>query len=429
MRFRVLLTAVALLGVACGGDGSTSPAGSAPASSAPSPGGGNGATFRGVTADSIKVGITAVDWDALAAANIRFGRSNSADLYVAALEAVNDRGGIHGRTLEPVVEYFLPIGSTDFDRACTSLTEDEDVFVAIGQALDSNVLCFTELHDTAAVMLTGMTDELVARSNAPYATVWSSLENRAAAFVAAMQDAGALDGATIGVVGSADVSEIEYRTIVDAFEDAGHDVVEGLLAANADDILETQRQQALVFERMTQAGVDLTVSTTGVPLEIANAIDAGYTSEHWALATVMTAQGLTDAGVDQSYLDGALGVVNTPVGTPAQPMLADDPVASACVDDLVARTGHLLPYALGAETNDLVEALYACSAVAILEEALLAAGPDLTNDSFEAGLGSIGPIDLPGHFEGRLEPGDLGAARGLMVVRFDASSGVWEPVG
>ena len=386
------------------------------------------ASFRGVTEDTIHVGVMAVDWDTLASVGVDFGRTNAGDLYEAAIAAVNDRGGVNGRMLDATVEYFLPLGSESFDTGCNRLTQDEEVFVVLGQALDDTVLCFVELNDTAAIVVTGMTDDLVARASAPYATIWSSLENRADRFVELMDDTGRLDGATIGVIGSVDVSEIEYQTIVDGFVRAGYEVVEGLIGGNEDDLTAIAREQELLFERMRTEGVDVTVSTTGVPLEIANAANASYEAGQWMLATLVTAQGLDDEGVDRTYLDGALGVSNIPTGTAAQLDLADDPVASACVADLAARTGRDLPYSLDAETNDLTSALYACAEVAILEQALLAAGPDLTNESFQAGLESIGEIELAGHLDARLEPGDLGAARGLLVVEFDADTGVWEPI-
>jgi ABC-type branched-subunit amino acid transport system substrate-binding protein len=386
------------------------------------------ASFRGVTADTIRVGITAVDWDTLAAAGVRFGRTNSADLYEAALESINDRGGINGRMLEIYPEYFLPLGSTEFDAACSRLTDDNEVFVVIGQALDDQVLCFVELNDTAAIMVSGMVDSLAARADAPYATLWASLEQQAASLVDVVESAGVLDGATIGVIGSADVGVLEYRTIVDGFKNAGYEVVEGLIGDNETDLAETARDQAVIYERMRTAGVDFTVSTTGVPLEIANAADAGYQSDQWLLTVVMTSQGLADAGVDLDYLDGALAVVNTPIGTAAQPELADDPDVAACIDDLEARAGRELPFDLGLETSDLTTGLYACALAAILEAGLRGAGPELTNDTFLRGLESIGPIELPGYFEASLGPGDLGAAKGLRLVRFDASTGAWEAV-
>ena len=155
------------------------------------------ASARGVTPDTIRVGIAAIDWDRLAELGVRFGRTSSADLYVAALESINDRGAIFGRLLEPYPELFLPVGSVDFDAACSRLAEDEEIFVVIGQALEDQVLCFTQLNDTAAVLVSGMTDSLVGRSDAPYATIWASLEDQADSVVENVAAAGVLAGAIV----------------------------------------------------------------------------------------------------------------------------------------------------------------------------------------------------------------------------------------
>ncbi|MEM7140861.1 MAG: ABC transporter substrate-binding protein [Actinomycetota bacterium] len=383
------------------------------------------ASFRGVTADTIRVGVTAIDWDTLAAAGVPFGRTNAGDLWTAAIEEINDRGGVHGRTLEVVVEEYLPIGSTEFDAACNRLTQDEEVFVVIGQALEDHVLCLIELNDTAAVVVAGMADPIVERANAPYATLWASFEHQARSVVELAEDAGVGPGATVGISGSADVAIVEYQTIVAAFRDAGYDVVEGLVGANDDDLSETSQAMALVYERFRDADVDLTVATTGVANEIFNAQSAGYTTDQWLLSVVMDASSLGEAGVDLAYLDGALAVVNTPVSTDAQPTMGDDPAVAACIDDLENRTGRTIPYDLGLDVNDLPAALYACAVADIVEQALLLAGPDLTNESFQAGLESIGDIDLAGYFEASLTADDLGAAGGLRLAEFDSAAGAW----
>ncbi|MDG2027741.1 MAG: ABC transporter substrate-binding protein [Acidimicrobiales bacterium] len=382
------------------------------------------ASFRGVTAESIKVGVTALDWDALADLGLHFGRSNSGDLWEAALERINDNGVVYGRTLEIVVEEVLPIGSVDFDEACARLTEDEEVFLVVGQALEDQVLCLIELNETAAVTVAGMADPILDRAVAPYTTLWASFETQATNLVALVEESGALEGATIGVTGSADIGLAEYEAIVAAFRAAGYDVVEALVDADGSDIQNTEQDLAVVFERFRDAGVDFTVSTTGVPLEIAGAQNAGYTTDQWLLTVVVTESGLSDAGVDTDYLDGALAIVNTDVATTNQPSMGSDPAVAACIDELVAATGHALSYELGTEVNDIATGLHACAIADIVEQALTNAGPVLTNDSFQSGLEEMGDIDLAGYLDASLEAGDLGAAKGLRFARFDA--GAWE---
>lgn len=387
----------------------------------------NTASFRGVTEDTIRIGIAAFDWDRLAALGVSFGVSNNSDLMTAGIDEINERGGIHGRLLEPYVVEFLPVGSTEADEACVELTQDHEVFLVVGATLNEQILCFTEINDTAAIVVNGLNAERLGRSVAPYATVLASQEVRAAEWVAQMDAAGLLDG-TLGVMGFVDVSESAYRAVLAALRNAGFDPVEGLITGNAADLAATAREQALVYERMKDAGVDTTISTTGVPLEIANARDAGYETEQWLLYTTMTGRGLTEAGVPLAYLGAAYSTNNSPTGTSAQPLLADDPEASACLDDLRARTDHPLPYDLEAEVNNINTALLVCATSRIVEAALTNAGPDLTNESLLAGIEAIGEIDLPGYFNASLGPGDYGAVKGLTLVTFDPQTGIWEPV-
>ena len=64
----------------------------------------------------------------------------------------------------------------------------------------------------------------------------------------------------------------------------------------------------------------------------------------------------------------------------------------------------------------------------MLEAGLTNAGPELTNESFQAGLEAIGLIDLPGRSDAALGPGDLSASSTFTTTRFDAATEVWEPV-
>jgi len=438
----VLFIALSLLASACGDDGSestgstTSTTTVAETTSTSEPDGTVTTTepieltasHRGVTEDTIRVGVFTYDWDRLAAFGVKFGVTNAGDMWEAALHEVNERGGIHGRQLEVHITEFLPVGSDESDRACVELTEDHEVFVVVGTSLNEQILCVTELHETAAIVAGGMTEERLARARAPYATFAAPTAVRAADVVELIESTGVLDGATVGVTGSSDVSVTGFQAVADAFTDAGFEVVEALTGGAGGDLTEIARDQAILFERMVDRGVDVTVSTTGVPLEIANAIDSGYETDQWILTTIMSGRGLRDENVPWSYLDGAITVANTKVGSSAQPGLADDPLVAECVDFMIDETGQPIFYELDVELNNLTQALVVCNMVKILEEALLNAGPVLTNDSFQAGIEAIGEIELAGYTDASLGPGDLGAVKGLRLLEFDGTAGVWNPL-
>ena len=388
------------------------------------------ASFRGVTPEVIRVGITSFDWDRLAELGVKLGRTTSTDIYVAALEAINDRGGIGGRMLELYPVTYLPVGTAEAEAACVELTEDHEVFLVVGDAIGDEILCVTDLHETAALMTAGMTEERAERAQAPYASVSAGTEERADAFVAAMDEQGLLEGRTIGVAGSADVSVTTFDSTVQALEDAGYEPVDGLSGDNNEDLVASAQESDVFYERFRVEGVNTTVETTGVPLAFSNAIGAGYETEQWLLAipTAISGRTLAEVGVDPFYLDGAYSTAATPIGTSLQPALAEDPALADCVADIEARTGRVVSYALDEEVNDLSAVLSGCAVAIILEAAILNAGPDLTNDSLLAGLEAIGEIELPGYFGAALGPGDLSAASEFLTVSFNAASGTWDPV-
>ena len=284
---------------------------------------------------TIKVGIISFDWETLADFGVNFGRVNAEDLYLTAIEEVNDRGGVHGRLLEPISCVFLPVGPTDGDRVCLELTEDNEVFVVIGTTLNDQILCFTEQHKTAADVASGMTPSTIERADAPYAAIIDSVDRRTNSFLTIMTDHGVLDDATVGVLGAVDVSPESYHTMFAALTDAKFDPVAGLIGGNAEDLEASAREQEVIAELMREAGVNVSVSTSGVPLVMANMRSAGYETDQWLLSALMTGRGLTEEGIPFDYLDGALGVSNTLLGSSEQPTLGDDPLVARSVDDLV----------------------------------------------------------------------------------------------
>ncbi|MEM7143347.1 MAG: hypothetical protein AAF548_20190 [Actinomycetota bacterium] len=386
------------------------------------------ASFRGVTEDVIRVGVIDYDWDTLAAAGVSLGNSNSVDLMEAAVQEINDRGGIYGRTLEIYAKEFLPVGATEADQVCVELTEDEEVFLVLGRLRDDQVLCFTETYETAAFTLRGMTESRLERSAAPYVTIAGVEEERIATIIGLMDDLGVLGDATIGVTGSAGANQSNFDAALAELRNLGYDPTDALSGETGDDVSESEREAELLYERLKQAGVDTAIATTGVANEIAVARSSGFEPDQWILTTMITGRALTDGGVPWEFLDGALSATITPVGTSAQPGLVDDPDTSACIDDLVSRSGHEVFYELDVEINDIGSALLACGLARIVENALLNAGVNPTNETLQAGIEAIGELELAGYGTATLSAGDYGAVDTPRLVRFDGATGVWNPV-
>ncbi|MCY4271234.1 MAG: hypothetical protein OXF00_01160 [bacterium] len=72
------------------------------------------ATWRGVTADTITIGVTYLDIDQLVELGFSPATWGDQELMIQALaDDVNERGGINGRQLEVVMDKYSPIGATE----------------------------------------------------------------------------------------------------------------------------------------------------------------------------------------------------------------------------------------------------------------------------------------------------------------------------
>src|SRR6185437_7523598 len=139
-RFSVVFVMLlALVGAACGSSskgGSPSPSNGATTTTGPvvvskAPG-------TGVTADSIKVGISLVDFKCIQDF-IDFTRPNQQAIYQAFVDAVNKAGGVNGRQLVADFHTECPLNPTSdlLVQICTRFTDDDKVFAVLGNLSDA----------------------------------------------------------------------------------------------------------------------------------------------------------------------------------------------------------------------------------------------------------------------------------------------------
>src|SRR4029453_12191326 len=145
-----LLTLAAVLVAACtsGDDGSSSDTTEADTESAPSTPAATGPA-PGVTDDTIRVGVTYADDAALQAVGLNYEFGDTEAAYQALADDINEDGGIEGRQLELVFAPIDPTSPTPAEEKCVELTEDEDVFLAVGFFLADAVNCVLSTHAPA----------------------------------------------------------------------------------------------------------------------------------------------------------------------------------------------------------------------------------------------------------------------------------------
>ena len=142
--FVALIVAIALVMAACG---------SSSKSVAPPPAGSTTTTTpvvstalgTGVTATSIKLGISLVDFKCIQQF-IDFTRQNQQAVYQAFIDDVNKKGGINGRKIVADFNTECPLTPTSdlLVQVCTKFTDDDKVFAVMGNLAKDSL---TEIWD------------------------------------------------------------------------------------------------------------------------------------------------------------------------------------------------------------------------------------------------------------------------------------------
>ena len=147
----VVIVVAALLFAACGGDDDDN--GGAKDTTPTSAASGKLADLgHGVTADSIKLGIAVVDYDAIKDF-VDFTRGDQQKTAQVFVDYINENGGVDGRKIDPVYRKYPPIPGQEPSALslCTAWTEDDDVFAVLGVFIDFSgdaQLCLTRDHQT-----------------------------------------------------------------------------------------------------------------------------------------------------------------------------------------------------------------------------------------------------------------------------------------
>jgi hypothetical protein len=344
----------------------------------------------GVTDDTVKIGVTYVDLESIGdVVSISHGDYETA--FQSLFDAINEEGGIHGRTLEPVIVGVNPVGTEGAEAACTQLTQDEEVFLITGFLLDDALLCPLETHQTAVVG--GLqTPERMARAQAPWYTPEGSTEFQNDV-VRAMAEAGELDG-TVGVFAGPGQEAQLNDDVLPLLEELGIEVAESAVVdAPPDDITAINAATAVIAERFDAAGVDqvLIVGTSG--LTWASGVESSDYRPQLLLTDPNSILAYTSGeGSDLSILDGA--VAGTLYGGPQA--LYELPAMEACRERMEAHGGEMpSPDSMTNDDEDLyVSGFTACRNMALVQALLEAAGEDLNYGSLVAGAEGL-EVDVP----------------------------------
>jgi ABC-type branched-subunit amino acid transport system substrate-binding protein len=216
----ILVAALAL--AACGSGGT-----SARASSTTTPGSGTAQVVKslgpGVTAGSIKVGITLVDFDCIKAYTDTIREGQQA-VYAAFIKDINDKGGIAGRKIDPIYKSYCPLTNAPLLTLCTSLTQDDNVFAVLGTFFDSTgdaQTCITKQEKRVLVTF-DLTQAIIDQAPAGLVVTPGTIPERSVNVLLTLaKKENTLEGKKVAVLGDTSVSKVVTGTIEPGLKNLG----------------------------------------------------------------------------------------------------------------------------------------------------------------------------------------------------------------
>ena len=177
----------------------------------------------GVSATQIKVGVMMIDFSCIEQL-VDSVEPDQQQAYQIFFDDINAKGGINGRKLVPVFKSYCPINLATEQTACTSLTDDDKVFAAIGTFYDPDgnaQLCFAKQHRTIIVG-SPLTQSLIDRGPPGFMlTPDITSERRLRVIMALLSKEKTLSGKKVAVVDiAADRSRVR-SVVVPALRDLG----------------------------------------------------------------------------------------------------------------------------------------------------------------------------------------------------------------
>jgi ABC-type branched-subunit amino acid transport system substrate-binding protein len=380
-------------------------------------------SYRGVTADSIKVGVLLIDAEKLLAnAGVELNWGDNQGQYQEAIDAVNEEGGVLGRTIEPVYVFVDPLSETGYEEACVQLTQDEEVFAVIGFTRPADAaLCYTETGDTPFVgYLSDITSDVFERSVLPVITSNALPERLDVALAEVIAAEGVLEGKTIAVIGN---TEERNQLVTDTLSEAGFEVASQTVTAQpTDDEVADATELDVVVQKWISEGVDFVVDTAGLDRTLAAANRAGYEADWATNRTSILSLSRFESGATEAEVARTMVISEPPVELTYEHGHAP---TVECVDRWNANHPEepAVFYPQEDDLDNLSRIARTCQQIQTFAMIAALAGADLTSESFAAAVADVGSFEMPMLPAASLSADKWDANDTVTLFKWDAAKG------
>ena len=258
-----------------------------------------------MTATTIRVGIPYVDLAAVRQFGITLDQGSFPDAYDAMIAQPECLGGINGRNVVPYLVAVNPVGTGPAITACTQLSEDDSVFVAINpQQAD----CFLQQHHVPTI--SGTFQDAPSSSGTPNFTLVPPPTAYDPVQLSVLAHQGVFKGKKVGLFAGQETDGAELKVVQSSLKSLGVHVVQSAVdGAPQDDEVATNQQAALIAQRFQLAGVNEVVAVgTGATVwpESLQANQSSYLPPWIATNESSLETSVLGASIQPKYLENVL---------------------------------------------------------------------------------------------------------------------------
>ena len=393
-------------------------------------------SFRGVTKTSIKIGIVTVKFVDCIEQYTNGTQGDAKKIMQALVDDINANGGVGGRKLEVVFKELCPLHPDEVAAACTSFTDDEQVFAVMGvydtiPGDGTNQLCISKDHSTVQINEEAFQKALDEAPPGLLIKTGISQKRGVAALFSLLKQQGTLKGKKVAVLADQTTQEQATKQLADNSSSLGYQTgSNAILAISGADTTAAQTQLDSFIEKWKTEGTNV-VMMAGLAVadrqfidKIKKAIpDLLLLSDDSSSGNNGQTENKADTKVTPNSYEGML----VPNGLTDDEQFAT-PLVQKCVAAYEKATGEkvIAPKDLQPDAQGNKIAVYAgvqdrCRELNLFKQIAEKAGPNLTNDTWIAAVNSFGEIQLAGNQFASLKEGKYDAADGFKLAAFDSS--------
>ena len=263
---------------------------------------------RGVTDETISIGVTIVDFEALAALGVaQMSWGDQEDIWQTLIDATNASGGIHGRQLVATFAPYNPVVQASAEAACVELTEDIEVFAVLGGftgPVSSANVCFSQ----SGVAQFGISPDPDLAREVPWVATDAAEERRMVLLGSLLIKRGLLEGKKFGIVGFEDRKAAIDANLIPYLAETGLEPTRAFYTRVRDgDIQALNAETDVWIERIRADGLEHLIFIDDAVGLIGDLIKRGYegqSSVDWAITLS------AEEGVPAEAFDGVISVAD-----------------------------------------------------------------------------------------------------------------------